>query len=98
MKKAVMNMGYVNAQLVSVKPAYSARFEDASDPSVDNEIEIYFAGLKTRWSIQIGDDYYAVDEIGFKDGEIEWLKDHGTFPDLERAVLALCAILEQQKN
>jgi hypothetical protein len=98
MKKTAMNMGYVNAQLGSVNPAYSARFEDARDPSVDDEIQIYFAGTKSRWSIQIGAGYYAVNEIGFKDGEIEWLKDHGMFPNLKRAVLALCAILEQQKN
>jgi len=98
MKKTAMNMGYVNAQLGSVNPAYSARFEDAPDPSVDDEIQIYFAGTKSRWSIQIGAGYYAVNEIGFKDGEIEWLKDHGMFPNLKRAVLALCAVLEQQKN
>lgn len=98
MKKAAMNMGYVNAQLGSVNPAYSARFENAPDFSVDDEIQIYFAGTKSRWSIQIGADYYTVNEIGFKDGEIEWLKDHGMFPNLKRAVLALCAILEQQKN
>ena len=40
----------------------------------------------------------TVNEIGFKEGEIEWLKDHGTFPNLKRAVRALCAILEQQKD
>jgi hypothetical protein len=97
MKRSAMNMGYVNAQLGSVNPLYSARFEGAPDPSVDDQIQIYFAGAKSRWSIQIGADYYAVNEIGFKDGEIEWLKDQGMFPDLKRAVLALCAILEQQK-
>jgi hypothetical protein len=98
MKKTDMNMGYVNAQLGSVNPAYSARFEEAPDPSVDDAIQIYFAGAKGCWSIQIGAGYYAVNEIGFKDGEIEWLKDHGMFPNLKRAVLALCVILEQQKN
>jgi hypothetical protein len=98
MKKTAMKMGYVNAQLGSVNPACSARFEDVTDPSVDDQIQIYFAGSKSRWSIQIGAGYYAVNEIGFKDGEIEWLKDHGMFPTLKRAVLALCAILERQKN
>lgn len=76
MKKTAINMGYVNAQLGSIDPAYSARFQDAPDPSVDDEIQIYFAGAKSRWSIQIGAGFYAVNEIGFKDGEIEWLKDH----------------------
>jgi hypothetical protein len=98
MKRSAMNMGYVNEQLANVNPAYSARFEGASDASVDDQIQIYFAGARSRWSIQIGADYYAVNEIGFNDGEIEWLKDHGMFPDVKRAVLALCAILEQEKN
>jgi hypothetical protein len=74
-KKTAMNMAYVNAQLGCVNPAYSASFEVAADSSVDDEIQIYFAGAKSRWSIQIGADYYGINEIGFEDGEIEWLKD-----------------------
>jgi hypothetical protein len=80
MKKTAMNIGYVNAQLGSVNPAYSARFKDAPDPSVDDEIQIYFAGARSRWSIQIGAGYYAVNEIGFKDGEIEWLLEQQKNP------------------
>jgi hypothetical protein len=98
MQKTATIMDYVNAQRGCVNPAYSARLAVAADSSVDDEIQIYFAGAKSRWSIQIGADYYAVNEIGFKDGEIEWLKDHGMFSGVKRAVLALCAILEQEKK
>ena len=98
MQKTAKDMDYVNAQLGCVNPAYSASFAVAPEPSVDDEIQIYFAGAQSRWSIQIGADYYAVSEIGFKDGEIEWLKDHGMIPDLKRAVSTVCRPQPRQKN
>jgi hypothetical protein len=89
-----MTIAEINKQLATINPGYTARFVEG-DQASDDSIDIYFAGTKTRWAIQVG-ALIGINEYGFENGELAWSKDHGFFPNLKRAVLGLCALLERQ--
>lgn len=57
------------------------------------------AGAKTRWTIQIGDGDFVVNEHGFDaNGELEWAKSHAIVSNLKRAGLALCGLLSSSHD
>jgi hypothetical protein len=87
----------INKLLAAVNPGYAARMEPAPDETVDPAIHITLHDVDTRWAIQLTQDGgAAINEYGFENGEIESSTDRGMFPNLQRAVLGLCALLEKQ--
>jgi hypothetical protein len=89
-----MTIPEINKLLAGATPGYTAKLVEG-DQSCDDSIEIFFEGVQTRWAIQIG-SLIGINEYGFENGELAWSKDRGFFPNLKRAILGLCAILERE--
>ncbi len=93
-----MNLALISQQLATLNPGYSAKLVEAEDGTVDSEIQVLLHGQATRWAIQIGlhNDFF-VNEYGFENGELDSVTHRGMFPNLERAALALCALLQREQ-
>ncbi len=89
-----MTITEINALLRAVNPQYSARFVEADDFDVDDEIRICFAGAPTRWTMQIGHDYVGINEYKFDTaGNVQSSKCRGFCRDLTAATIRLCVLL-----
>ena len=54
----------VDARLAQVSPQYTAIFEAAEDGTVDDQFAVLLCGVRTRWTILLGDGYASVAEHG----------------------------------
>jgi hypothetical protein len=87
-------------QLLARFPGYAAKFVPAADATVDDGFRITLHGTDTRWGIQCceGGDYF-VNEYGFDEShEVDAVVTHAMAPSLQRAALALCALLEREQG
>jgi hypothetical protein len=83
----------VNAALIAAGCAgYTARFIE-SDDEMDDSVSILLHGEESSWNLQLGPDYCGVNEYGYKDGFIDWMRDHGLYRSQAAAVAKLCALL-----
>lgn len=97
MRYSTSTMAAINRQLAAVNSGYRARFVPAEDATVDDSIDILLHGAPTRWALQCGDGYVAVNEHGFDaNGELEWMQDRGMYRTVSGAVMQLCAILAKE--
>jgi hypothetical protein len=87
-------------QLLARFPGYAVKFVPAADATVDDEFRITLHGADTRWGVQCcerGD--YSVNEYGFDEsGELDSVVTHAMAPNLQRAALALCALIEREQG
>jgi len=82
-----INLGFKKCDL-----PYKAVHVPAEDESVDDMIEITTMGVPTSLSLQIGYDYLAVNQYGYENGELAWMKDVGMFKRDEAAAAIACLI------
>jgi len=89
-------MKAINRQLAELHPQYAARFVEAEDCTVDDELAIDFAGSETGWHLQIGSGYFCVNQMtGEGDGTV--LIGHGSYRTFKPAFGRLCRLLAREK-
>jgi hypothetical protein len=83
----------VNAALKAAGcQGYTARYTE-SDDEMDDSVAILLHGAETSWNLQLGHDYCGINEYGYKDGFIDWMRDHGLYRSQGHAIAKLCALL-----
>jgi hypothetical protein len=90
-----MSIDEINRRLEAINPHYAAKFVAAEDGSVDDGIAVTLAGATTRWALQIGSGYVAVNEYGEDAAGEFWMRDHGMYRSKEQAVERLCELLSE---
>ncbi len=84
----------VNAALKAAGcQSYTARYTESKDESEDDSVAILLHGAETSWNLQLGPDYCGANEYGYKDGFLDWMRDHGHYRSQGPAIAKLCALL-----
>lgn len=77
----------VNRELARAGLPHKARYAEAEDETVDDEIEITLAGQKTPVAIQVAlyAGGYCVNVYEFENGELVSMVDRGTYRTVAKA-------------